>query len=72
MKMTLTFSAEALEDEEELRAAFDGSRYKQVLSDILEWLRRQYKYDAGDIPGEQAQVVKDFIIECLNEWKLEV
>lgn len=72
MKISMTLSGDSIEDEEEILVAMQGSKYRHVITDVLEWLRQNYKYEKGDIPVEQAEVVKDFIWGVLKEWNLEV
>jgi hypothetical protein len=67
MKATLIY-----EDEEELRTALDGAKWKYSFWELMQFVRKELKYN-DDLTTEQYEAyeqVKEQIIEILKENNL--
>lgn len=72
MKIELKLIGEKYEDEDEILTALNASKYRNVLTDLLEWLRSNWKYEKGDIPAETAEMIRDWIINASRECNIEL
>lgn len=61
------------EEEEEMRAAIDGLKWKWSVTDLLEWIRAVIKYTDDDEKRVKVMTeVRDAIITKLEEQNLTV
>lgn len=72
MKLEVKMIGCSIEDEEEILSSLNGPKYRSLITDLLEWLRNQWKYDAGELPAEEAQKVADWIVESSKKWNIEL
>lgn len=77
MKVTIEFDGN--EEQEDLRTALDGYKWKLVMWDLDQLLRKTTKYnygilsegDATETEREIAEKLREFIREILNDYNLK-
>ena len=71
MKVILEFDGN--EEQDDLRTALDGYKWKLAMWDLDQKLRRTTKYDcnATEIEREIAEKLREFIRELLNDYNLK-
>jgi hypothetical protein len=52
--------------------ATHGGGYASIISELLNWLRDQYKYEAGEISVEDAEAVRDKIVDLFSDYEIPV
>ena len=76
MKVTIEFDGD--EEQEDLRTALDGYKWKLAMWDLDQKLRATTKYDYGILSDESAtetereiaEKLREFIREILNDYNL--
>lgn len=56
------------EEQEEFNLACRAGAVVDVVRDMSEWLRAQYKYDKGDISPESAEIARGHLYEMCHEY----
>ena len=77
MKVTLEF--DGIEEQDNIREALDGYKWKSVVWDLDQKLRATIKYDYGillegsatETEKEIAEKLREFIREILNDYNLK-
>ena len=69
MKATITF-----EEEEDLRTALDGHKWKMVVWDLDQEMRKLLKYDEtiSDEKWEQVEQLREKLHEIKNDYNLNL
>jgi hypothetical protein len=70
MKATLEFDLR--EESDSFHDALHGSDYSDVISDLYTYLRNQWKYEAGQVNGDAAHTVWEYVSELLSEKGLHI
>ena len=70
MKSTIEFNLP--EERNEFDTFLAGSKYHSVLWELYNWLRSQWKYDAGDIDGDVAEVVWQKVCDLMEEEEVSI
>jgi len=60
------------EEREEYEMATDGVKYYIVLFELLGWLRQQWKYDAGEVDADTAELIRDKIVALCDDEEVAV
>jgi hypothetical protein len=63
--VTMTFNLP--EEEDAYNDARRGADYASAIDNLYNWLRSQYKYNAGDIDPVSAEMVRDYLNHELME-----
>lgn len=73
MKASLEFDLP--EQSEEFYDALDGHYAKRVVNDILEFLRRELKYNSDNLSEEQVHIyqkIRDEVVAKLEEYEVKL
>lgn len=70
MKITMEFNLP--EEKEDFENAKNGNAYYAILHGLTEWLRRQHKYDAGEVAVDAAWAVRGQLSDLLSEYNVDL
>lgn len=77
MKVTMEFDLST--ERAEYESAMNGHGYRVALGELADWLRRQYKYGAGELSlgevvlgAEQAEQIRAAVAMCVREMLFEL
>lgn len=70
--MMVKLEFELPEEREEFDLAVNGYKYLCAIQDYHNWLRNQYKYDAGEMDPGAADKASEKLFSCLEEHGVSV
>ena len=71
-KAILEFDLSDLDDQQDWRTFNQAVDLRRAIQEFDEWLRKQHKYDAGEVEAGPAWDVRQKLGEILSEFEVDI